>query len=273
MKKRVAQLAARRVRTALGLSFGLVIMYGAFYNAMNPLLLSVALGFALLHLFGDCYNDGCDYDEDKKNGRKDKLTVSDIASPRRMVRISLFALAAGLAFLLYAGAAFLALGAAYAALLWAYSSPRVRLKGHDIYGYALTESPWLLVPPLLNVALSFRFSAATALFMSFFFFQYLYLLCQKDSTDTKDATNLFIRRGWRTASIACIGIAAASSASLLMLSAPAAPLLIAWALNLAAKIMNLWMIWLKKIGRSLRGRLVLIEFATPYLYAGGGLLA
>jgi len=244
-------------------------MYGAFNNLFNYEILLIASGFMLLHLFGDSYNDYWDYEDDVKNKREDKLTTSNLLAKEQIRKISFMILFFGLVLLFFANIYLLLTGLIYSLLLWAYSHPSMRLKKYDLLGYALTESPWLFVPFILNNFFSLPISISTWAFIFFYFFQYMYLLCQKDSTDLNDSTNLFIRRGWRNASAYCIIIASLSSISFFLLSLSSILLVFVWIFNLLAKVLNLGMIYRRKIERKTRGRFVLIEFLTPYLYIGG----
>jgi hypothetical protein len=105
----------------------------------------------------------------------------------------------------------------------------------------------------------------------FFGFHYLYLFCQKDSTDPRDASNLFIKRGWRTASLICIGFGIIASAFFLPLATSTA-LLAVWVQNALSKVINLYSIYTRNVTRTLRTRVILSEFVTPYLYLGGAFL-
>lgn len=263
----------RRIRTSLGLAFGLILMYGAYNNILGYKLFLAASGFMLLHLFGDCYNDYWDYEEDIRNKRKDKLTTNNFLKRGQIRSISFLILLLGLALLGFTNRYLFLTGAAYSLLLLAYSHPFMRLKKYDLAGYALTESPWLAVPLLLGTFFSIPYHETTLMFSLFFFFQYMYMLCQKDSTDLNDETNLFKRRGWRAASLYCIFFALLSSFALFFISASSMPLAFVWLMSTGVKMKNTGMIYRKKIERDVRGRIVLVEFLVPYLYVGGRLLA
>lgn len=272
MISKVLWLIYRKVRTSLGLSFGLILMYGVYNRLFNYEILLIASGFMLLHLFGDSYNDYRDYEEDIRNERNDKLTTNNLLTKEQIRRISFLILLSGLALLFFADIYLLLAGVIYSLLLWAYSHPSIRLKKYDVFGYALTESPWLFLPFLLNNFFSLSFSIFTWAFIFFYFFQYMHLLCQKDSTDTKDTTNLFINRGWGPSSFLCAVTASVASISLLTLSLPNTWLVLVWLINLFVKAVNTGMIWERKAERKMRGRLVLIEFLTPYLFVIGTFL-
>ncbi len=262
-------LVYRKTRASFGLSFGLILMYGAYNGVIEYNLLLIASGFMLLHLFGDCYNDYWDYGDDKKNKRREKLTITGALTKEQMKTASFAILFFALSILKFTGFFLFLTGIVYALLLWAYSHPRVRLKKYDAIGYALTESPWLIIPALLDNFFSLPHSNNTLLFGFFFFFQYMYLLCQKDSTDLKDTTNLFIRMGWRNASFFCIIFALLSSVPLSILSLSSIALILIWILNLTSKILNISKIMQKTITREERGKLVFLEFLTPYLFVLG----
>lgn len=264
-------LIYKRVRAAFGLAFGLILMYGAYNHVLNYKLFWAASGLMLLHLFGDCYNDYWDYEEDARNKRKDKLTTGNFLTRKQLQIISFLILFSGLAILQSINGVLFSTGIAYSLLLWAYSHPYMRLKKYNLLGYALTESPWLLMPLILNSLFSIPLTASTLFFVLFYFSQYMYILCQKDSTDMNDTTNLFIKKGWKTASLYCIFFAIFSSYSLFLISTISLSLTFVWIFNLSIKLLNVSMIYFEKIERTARGRLVLADFITPYLFVFGGI--
>ena len=70
---RILFLIYKIVRAPLGLSFAFVLMYGIFTGNFSSLLLLVAFGLFLTELFAAIYNDYCDYSEDIRNKRTDKI--------------------------------------------------------------------------------------------------------------------------------------------------------------------------------------------------------
>ena len=182
-------LLYKRIRPGLGLPFGFILMFGIFFNAVCFPLLMVAAGFFLIELYGGLYNDYWDYEEDLRNGRTDKLTVAGYLT-RAQARDSSFAIAAAsVAMLALTNPAVLLLGMYYAALFIFYSYPGKRLKGR-LEGYAVLSSAFLFLPFALALLLSIQLNALVLLFSMFFFFQFMYILCQKDSTDRKDKKNV-----------------------------------------------------------------------------------
>lgn len=260
--KKIIWFIYRKIRPALGLALGQVLMY-YFFNDVKQNILFLVVGIFFVHLFGDIYNDYWDYDDDINNNRKDKLTL--FLPKKFLKRISLLILTLGLLLLYISNMNIFILFSLYAVLLTLYSHPIVRLKRYDIYGYMLTVFPWFLFPFFMDKFLLQETTVTTYLFAIYFFSQWMYILCQKDSTDTMDSTNLFLKRGWSLASSFCILFAAASSFSLLALSLTTLLKLI-WFFNLSVKIINLKLIFQQKIGRKTRGLLVLMEFITPYLF-------
>ena len=266
-------LVYKKLRTGMGLAFGLILFYGIYTANLSTGLLLIATGFFLLHLFGDCYNDYWDYDDDIRNKRSDKLTIAGLLSKKQIKNVSFLILILGLVSLLFTNPVLFFIGVVYSILLWAYSHPKVRLKKNNVVGYSIAESVWLFIPAAMDIFFIRQFSMATLLFTLFFFFQYLYLLSQKDSTDLKDATNLFLKQGWWRASFVCTVLALLSSSSLLALSMLnpilSTGFLSIWLINVAVKLAIISKIWMRSIDRKTRGKLVLVEFLTPYLYAGG----
>ncbi|MBI4176290.1 MAG: UbiA family prenyltransferase [Candidatus Aenigmarchaeota archaeon] len=261
----------KRVRPGFGVPFAFIIMYGMFTNAFSPLLLLAAAGFLLLEIYGGLYNDYWDYEDDIRNGRKDKFTTTGILSRRQARDVSLAIAAFSLVLLSFTNIIVFALGAYYAILFIFYSHPAVRLKG-SVKGYATLSSMFLLLPFGLDMLMGVGPSMSTLLFGSFFFFQCTYILCQKDSTDMKDTINLFIRHGWARSTRITALFGALSSFSLLSLSLFNIYFAFVWLFNLLAKLSNINSIRARTISRTKRYRLVLAEFLTPYMYAWGGLI-
>ncbi|MBI4020410.1 MAG: UbiA family prenyltransferase [Candidatus Aenigmarchaeota archaeon] len=267
--RRFLYILYKRVRPGFGVPFAFIAMYGLFTGVLSPALLLAALGFLLLEVYGGLYNDYWDYDEDVRNGRKDKFTTSGMMSRGQARNASLGLAAASLALLSFTNAIVFILGAYYAALFIGYSHPAIRLKG-SVIGYMTLSSMFLLLPFGLDMLLGATSGPHTLLFGSFFFFQCVYILCQKDSTDMKDTRNLFTSHGWPRSTKITAAFGALASASLLALSVFNAYFLLVWLLNTLAKYYNVNSIQTRTITREKRYRLVLAEFLTPYLYAVGG---
>ena len=208
-----------------------------------------------------------DYSEDIRNERHDKITTNKILSLYHVRNLSLSLLFAGLIVLGLTHMSLFIWGLCYSILLWAYSAQSIRLKKYNIMGYIVAGSPFLFLPYFLGD--SFRGGLATPdlVFLSLFYFtQCMYISCQKDSTDTKDVTNLFIDKGWKQASFITLIFASLSSISLLSLCLNSVWLLSVWGINFSSKILNVSKIWKKEMSRELRSKLILVEFLTPYLY-------
>ncbi len=254
----------------MGLTFGFILMYGALTSNISASLLLIATGFFLVHLFGDIYNDFCDYHEDVRNARHDKLSVNKFMTPKGMRNLSFLSLLFGLLILSSFSNVLLAAGIYYAVLLFAYSNKRVRLKKYHIKCYLLATTTWLVTIISLNYFFMESMSLPIISLTVFCMSQYLYIGCQKDSTDKKDDTNLFLANKLKMAWMICITAAAVSLVSfggLIYSPAMAVP----WVINLSAKILNLKKIHNRTITRKVRGRIVLVEFLTPYIYVMSGL--
>jgi 4-hydroxybenzoate polyprenyltransferase len=263
-------LIYRKTRPALGIPFAFVLMSFAFFGIFNLQMIITAFGFFFIDLFGNFYNDHCDFREDVENGRMDKFTTSGVIDIKTAMRVSIIFALSGIGLLLLTSLSLLALGVFYAFLLFAYSYKGIRLKG-KISGYALVSSPYIFLPVI--IAEIYGFPLFDALFLSlFFYFQCMYILSQKDSTDTKDRENLFTKNGWKKSSNMVTLFAALSSVSLLSVSVYFFPLVLVWILNLFSKLLNVNKIRKNTITRSERSRFVLVEFLTPYLFALGGLI-
>ncbi len=266
-KPNLIYLIYKRLRPAFGFLIGSILMYGAYTGNVTSMLLVVCFGFVCIHLFGDCYNDCQDFEEDLKNERTDKMTISGMLSAKDMRNLSFLLLILGLIALGFTNLLLLALGCYYAILLWAYSTPLIRLKKYNVFGYAIVGSTFLFLPLFLNFLFhGIYLIEDTIVFSIFCFTQYTYILCQKDSTDIKDETNLFLARGWKKASLICILSASLAVIFLLKLILFCPLLLLVWIFNLISKVLNLSAIYNKKICRDLRGKLITMEFLTPYLY-------
>ena len=133
---------------------------------------------------------------------------------------------------------------------------------------------FLFLPMALNslIVVEFALSRFSIIFALFFFLQFMYILCQKDSTDPEDDKNIFIDTGWRRSSLITLVFATLSSLFLLGICATSIWLLPVWGINTFSKILNVSKIWKKEISREIRSKLILIEFLTPYLCVGVMLL-
>ena len=161
------------------------------------------------------------------------------------------------------------MGLLYSFTLFCYSNPKIHLKKYDFLGYLIVSLPLPLFPIVLNTFFNRGFSPFDMFFSIFCFSHYVYLYCQKDSTDLKDDTNLFLKRGWLNASIICMIFASLASVSFFALSLPSVILICVWIVHISSKSLNVFKIYKKQISRNLRSKLILIEFLTPYLYVGG----
>jgi 4-hydroxybenzoate polyprenyltransferase len=263
---KVAYMVYRKTRPALGIPVAFTVMYAA--AAGLPLNTSIMLAFSLfcIDLFGGLYNDYWDLEEDLRNGRTDKPTTLKLLGRKQLLIISYLIGLLGLSSILLLGYSFAAFGLYYILLLIGYSHPRIRLKGSP-EGYAMMSSIYLLFPLSMGLA-NFKDTHQMLVFAAFFSTQVAYILCQKDSTDMKDESNLFIRSGWDKASFLTLSYAICSSIFLLILCLQKPYLAAIWAFNLVSKILNVSKILTHSITRKIRGRLILAEFLTPYLYAG-----
>jgi 4-hydroxybenzoate polyprenyltransferase len=259
-------LIYKRVRTGLGLTFGFILMYGAITTNLGLPLLLIATGFFLIHLFGDMYNDYCDYHEDVRNQRKDKLTVNKVITPACMRNASFLILITGLLLLLNMTFGLFLAGVYYAFIFFAYSNHAIRLKKyHYKYYFFAAATVWTIVIISTNIFFAESFGPITGILIAFCSSQFFYISCQKDSTDRKDDTNLFLANKWSFAWAICMASSVVALLSLAGLT-NSVLLIIPLMLNMAAKGINLIKIRDMTITRSLRGRIVLVEFLTPFLY-------
>jgi 4-hydroxybenzoate polyprenyltransferase len=205
-----------------------------------------------------------------RNGRKDKFTTCGYLTRVQSRNISFLLAFLGLVSLAPTNIFVFSLGLYYVILFIFYSNPIKRLKG-SVKGYATLSSTFLLLPFALGT-LSGGTAPFLPVFSSFYFFQFMYILCQKDSTDTKDRTNMFIVHGWgRSVKITAL-FSSLASVFLFSISIANPAFIVFWLVNLYAKFSNVNSIRLKAITKRKRYRLMLIEFLTPYLYLGGGML-
>ncbi len=267
---RILWLVYKRLR--IGLAFlGFVLMYGIYTGNLNWLTISIGIGVFSVEIFGAAYNDYVDFEEDIRNKRHDKWTVSGLLSRKRMKHFSLLMLSLGLIFLWIPG--LLSQGIYYAFMMWAYSYGKIRLKKYNITGYLIMGSSWIFLPVSMMILFSRSLISFDLFFVLFFFFQYVYLLSQKDSTDPKDETNLFLARGWGKSLTICTLLSALSSLSLLIICLSSVLLIPVWLVNSLIKTLHFKMVSQNKITREKRGGYVLIEILSPYLYLGGAILA
>ena len=272
--RRIAWLLYKRLRTGIGVTLGFAVMYGAYTRTIFTdfwAWLPIALGFWFIHIHGDLFNDYYDYEEDKRNKRTDKWTTNGLVSKRGILRLSVAVALTGLAVLATINIYVFLTGLAFALTSILYSHPALRAKRFELNGYLLITLPIFLFPVAWNTAFGRPFSAQDLLVGLFFGFHYLYLCCQKDSTDPRDCTNIFIRHGWQTASLVCIAFGVIASALFLSVATTLA-LFAVWTQNVVSKIVNLRAIYTKNVSRSMRARIILSEFATPYLYLGASML-
>lgn len=268
-KQKILYLIYKRLRPGLGLTFGFIIMYAIIANGLTFPLFLTAIGFLLLALYGDLYNDYWDYDEDVRNKRKDKFIIAGLITRNQSKYISFLFAAVGLLIAWFVNIFIFILGLYSFILHTSYSHPRIRLKG-SIKGYVAFTSIFLFLPfglLFITAATSLLF---TVLFGLFWFFQFTYILCQKDSTDTKDVTNIFLTHGWEKSTRITAVFGILSSLSLLLLSFVNIYFILFWALNVLVKVLNINKIRERLITKKQRYRLILVEFLTPYFYLGGG---
>ncbi len=262
---RIPWLVYRRTRPSLGTALGFMLMFSFVSGGFGKEILLSAVGLFLIHLFGDCYNDCYDTHEDARNRRADKLILSGSVSVGGMKAASVALALAGLLVLAFVPAMLIP-GMWCLLLGFAYSHPSVRLKRFSLFTYMLGGTVWAIAIPTLSMTLEGGLTQAAAALSAFAFFQYVYILCQKDSTDGKDTANLFLSMGRRVSSLVTIMFGAGSSAALLVLTASNPLLLPVWAVNLASKALNVSRIRSGKITRKERSNYILVEFLTPYAY-------
>ena len=200
----------------------------------------------------------------------DGCLTNGLISRSSMLNLSLIMLIVGLLSLAFTNMYVFIVGLFYATTLFLYSNPKIYVKKYDVLGYSLVATPLLFLVPAFNTFFAVPFQLNDIFFSLFAFTNYVYLLCQKDSTDLKDKTNLFLKRGWKNASLICIFFASIAVSTLFFISFTSV-LLIVWFQNLFSKGMNLYKIYIKQVNRSLRKRFILLEFLTPYFYIGGAL--
>lgn len=265
--RKLLYLIYRRLRVGLGI-LGFILMYGAYTGNFSPALLLIGFGFTCIELFGAFYNDHQDYELDIRNRRKDKWTTSGLINRMQMRTLSFLTLSAGLLALLTTNLLIFMTGVGYGLALFAYSKPRLPL-GRDIQTYLLLASLYLFLVPSMNMLFQRSLVSMDLYFMMFCFFQSIYLFSQKDSTDTKDSINIFLKN-WNTAALTCTISAGLSLLFLSTFSIYPALLIAFWFVNLSAKYYLLNKIIDRKVNRINRGRILLIEFLTPYFYIAGG---
>lgn len=267
-KTHILYLLYRRLRVGLGI-LGFILMYGALTDNFSAALLKIGAGFALIELFGAFYNDYQDFELDARSARKDKWTTSGLVTKTQMRNIAGATVLGGIWLLQGTSTGIILLGAGYALALFAYSYPGLPL-GRNIPTYIILSALYLLLIPAMVTMFQKSLAFPEIYLTMFCFFQSIYILSQKDSTDTTDNTNIFLRN-WNVASLTCAISAIFSLSFLFLLSSFRAPLMLFWGVNLLSK----WYLVSKIIGKELtstkRSRIMLIEFLTPYAYIAGGL--
>jgi len=265
---KILYLTYRRVRPGFGVPFASILMYGAFNGGLTWSIFIAALGFMLLEVFGGFYNDYWDYDDDIKNKRKDKFTTLGLLNKYQARNLSFLIAAIGLVFIWFTNIFVFVISLYYSILFILYSHPLTHLKG-SVKGYMIATSMYLILPFTLNTLIGAETTLYGFMFGLFFFFQFTYILCQKDSTDKKDSTNLFMIHGWERYTKITALFGALSSLSLLLISFINPYFILIWALNAFVKFLNINSIRKKTITRKLRYRIVLTEFFTPFIYLIG----
>ena len=261
----IIKLIFKRIRPALGLVVGPILMY-SFLTEFDYVSILIALSLGVVYVFGDLYNDFWDFDDDKKNYRKEKLTVSGFVSKDKIKFFAYLILLTGVIIATFTNLFLLFYILIHSIVLVSYSHSKIRLKKLDLTGYFITSTPFLLIPFTIDFVLKQPFSQTSFLFAGFMFFQYFYILTQKDSTDLKDETNLFLKKKWKTASNICTINAFLASIFLLIISIKSVFFLLICGLNIVIKILNIKLIKEKKITRKTRNKIVGLEFLTPFLY-------
>lgn len=264
--KQFVYMLYRKMRAPFGIPFGFTLMYAAYGGGLTQELLFAGLGLFWIEVFAGMYNDYWDIDEDLRNGRRDKFTTSGVFNRKQMWFLSYVSGLLGLLILSKTNFPVFLTGLYYFLLFIGYSHPRIRLKGW-VGGYAILSSMYLFFPFALNT-MTHRSSQLDVIFAGFCFSQFMYILCQKDSTDPKDDSNLFIVRGWKASTHLTFAFALSSSLLLLALSLALTSLLLVWGFNLLVKTANIYAIHSRKITRGLRSKLVLMEFLTPLMFYG-----
>ncbi len=256
-------LIYKRIRVAF-VPVSFLFIFSLYTNIFSSHVYFIMLGAFCIEIFGGCYNDYTDYDEDKRNDRTDKLTISGIMRRKQIRNISFIFLAIGLISFVLSN---FVIGFYYAFMMWAYSYHGIRLKKYNFKGYFVLATSWILIPFYLGFMFGINFSSILFFFNFFCFFQYMYLLNQKDSTDANDDTNLFIEKGWNKALFICVTLAILSSIFFLGMSSLSIFLIMVWAMNLFIKFYHSYKVHRRQINRELRSRLVLMEFLNPYIYS------
>lgn len=271
MRRKISYIIYKRIRPAIGLPLGFILMYGAFVNNITIPLLLTGTAFVLIEIYGGFYNDYWDYDEDLRNKREDKFIASGILNRGQVKSLAFTTLAAAIFLLLFTNIFVLIVALYCITLFVSYSHPKIRLKG-NIRGYLIISTIFFFIPISLNTLLLPEFFLPTLLFSTYCFFQFMYILCQKDSTDLKDKKNIFLTHGWKKSSRITSVFGILASLSLLSICLFNPILVLVWLFNAISKSINMDRIRRKAITRSQRSRLILLEFITPYLYVAGVLL-
>jgi 4-hydroxybenzoate polyprenyltransferase len=263
-------LAYRKMRPAMGISVAYILMSGAFLGVMGFMVFMAAAGFLLIELFAAFYNDRWDYADDMANKRTDKFTTLGVLDTKMCTALSAIFAVLSIFFLSFTGPLLLATGIFCIFLGVAYSHPKIRLKG-SITGYSILVSPFIVIP--VFIAMSGSVPVFNALPLSVFFVcQYLYVLCQKDSTDKNDKKNVFVAYGWERASRMIILFGGLASAFLFFLCLRNPALLGVWAANSVLKLANANTIKNMTVNRVSRGKIILLDYISQYLYVAVSLI-
>lgn len=268
MDRTVLWLMYKRARPGMGLTFGIALMYAIVAGSLPLVLVISALGFLLIAFYGDLYNDYWDYEEDARNERRDKFTTQGLLSREQSKKAGFLFALGGLGLVLLANQVLFLFAVLSFILHTCYSHPAIRFKG-SLLGYCVFSSIFLFLPFGFLAVMEVTSFLFTAVFGFFWFFQFLYILCQKDSTDMGDDRNVFIVHGWKRSTLITGVIGFFSSAFLLILSLMNTLFLILWMVNAVVKFLNVRKIGNKTINKTERYRFSLLEFSIPYLYLGG----
>ncbi len=251
-----------RLRPALGSSVGLLLFTSILLSGVQSINIFVILGIGFIHLFGDLYNDLTDIEEDQRNGRMEKLTLNGIFTHQEIQFITLCALIFGYTLTLIGGGViWLSLGFAYSITLFSYSYQKIRLKSLGVFGYFITFFPLFSTPLIISDGQLY-----TKILLMLFLTSYtLYIMCQKDSTDTHDVTNVFLAKGWSYASILCLFYGSLTIITLAILAAIKPMLWIGWPFFSLPIFLNVYLIKTRKIQRPMRKRIITMQFLSLYI--------
>lgn len=271
-KTKVLWLVYKRLRTAFGVTLGFVVIYGAYTKNLNFALLPIAIGFYLIQLAGDLYNDSQNYAEDTRNLKPDKWTTQGLMGKENVRLLSVLSGLLGLSILLFTNLWVFLLGLVCAFTGIAYSHPSINLKQKEVFGYLLVSIPVFFFPFVWNTYFQRMLTTMDIYFGFFCGFHYLYLYFQKDATDNKDEMNVFIGRGWENASVLTVLFSTLALLFFTPFTFISIPLFLVWVTLASANTMNLYLIFTRKISWKVRSRLVLIKFLVPYMYVGASFI-